>query len=308
MNSYHSLRVTEQVPAAHDRTSSKFGRTLAARLAIVALLPAMAVAGCTIPNVAGGGSAAPAVAPIELTYADSATLALQSPVIVDVNVARARALEAERSPGLAPGYRRYYIEAGVNTLLRGEGGLPAQIDFLADWPLSAGEPRLQGNRFLAFARPVAGRPSTIQLVRPDSLIRWTPSNDAVTRAATREAVAINAPPAIANVGQAFHFPGQVDGEGETQIFFETESSEPVSLRIVSAPGEPRRWGFSLGEVVAAELTPPPANSLLWYRLACGGLPERLPSSSIASGSDDAKIRADYQFVRDDLGPCTRNLR
>lgn len=270
----------------------------------VALL-SCAVAGCAMPGGFSGTAPQAATAPVELTYADAAGLALAAPIIVDMNVQRAIPLDSARAPNLPANVTRYYAESTVNTLLRGEGGVPPQINFLVDRPTGQ---VLRRGRYIAFAAPVSGRPGTIRLVRPESLIAWTPQNDAATRAATREAVAINAPPPIASVGQAFHFPGQVEGEGETQIFLETESGDPVSLRIVSTPGESRKWGISLGEVVATDLSPPPQPSLLWYRLACGGLPDRLPRQSIASPQSEEKVRSDYQFVRAELGACARNLR
>ena len=83
----------------------------------------------------------------------------------------------------------------------------------------------------------------------------------------QEVVAPDAPPAITGLGNAFHVPGTLPGEGETQIFVQTATGAPISLSILRRPGEQRRWAVALGEVVDDAAAPPPRDTLLWYRLA-----------------------------------------
>jgi hypothetical protein len=109
------------------------------------------------------------------------------------------------------------------------------------------------------------------------------------------------------VGAAFHVPGSLPGEGETQIFLQTVDSRPVSLSILRRPGEQPRWSVSLGEIVDEAAGPPARDTLLWYRLACG-LPASLPTTTTADldPAAAAVAREDYAFVLTALGPCGRS--
>ena len=121
-----------------------------------ALLFALPLGGCAMPNPFQAGTAPlAATVPVTMTYADAADLALAAPVIVDLSVDRVVALDPERAPGLPAGLTRYYVEANVLTLLRGQGGVPARLDFLVDAPAPPGRAR----RYIAFAKPVPGRPT-----------------------------------------------------------------------------------------------------------------------------------------------------
>ena len=113
-------------------------------------------------------------------------------------------------------------------------------------------------------------------------------------------------PAITGLGNAFHVPGTLPGEGETQIFVQTATGAPISLSILRRPGEQRRWAVALGEVVDDAAAPPPRDTLLWYRLACG-LPRMLPPTSVESEdpANAATAREDYAFVLQQLGACRR---
>jgi hypothetical protein len=122
----------------------------------------------------------------------------------------------------------------------------------------------------------------------------------------REVTSPEAPPRIAGIGRAFHVPGAVRGESETQIFLQTADARPVSLTVLRRPGETPFYAVALSEIVDDAAAAPKPDTLLWYRLACT-LPRALPERSLAeaeSGSA-AAIKADYKLVLDRLGPCTR---
>lgn len=210
------------------------------------------------------------------------------------------------APGLTPGRARFYIEADVLALIRGTGALPARVSYLADVTLdSRGKPpKLKKLRVLLFARMIAGQAAQIQLTGADSQRAWSPALDAQVRGITRETLAADAPPAITGIGNAFHVPGSLPGEGETQIFLTTATNLPVSLQILRRPGEQPRWSVSMGDIVDEAAGAPPKDTLLWYRLACG-LPAQMPASSLESEApDNARIaREDYATVRRELGPC-----
>jgi hypothetical protein len=223
-----------------------------------------------------------------------------------VRIYSAMRLTPAEAPDVAPGRGRYYIEADVLALIRGTGAMPVRLIYVADLPLTARgkDPKLKKQRVILFARAVPRRPSQIQLTGADSQRPYLPELDSLVRSIAQEAVAADAPPAVTGVGNAFHVPGSLPGEGETQIFLTTQSNDQVSLQIVRAPGQPWRWSVSLGDIVDNSAPPPVRNTLLWYRLACG-LPRSLPPEALeADDSENARIAAeDYAKVLEALGPC-----
>lgn len=240
------------------------------------------------------------------SYARTARLVIGAPLIIDARIRSADRLKPADSPGLASGRIRYLIEADVLALIRGRNALPTRISYLVDVGVdSRGRPpKLKKQRVLLFARPIAGQPAQVQLTGLDSQQSWAAPYDAQVRGIVREVVASDAPPAVTGIGNAFHVPGSLPGESETQIFLSTATGLPVSLQILRRPEQPPRWAASLGEIVDDSAGAPPKDTLLWYRLACG-LPRQLPDSAVA-GEDPANARAaraDYALVLRDLGPC-----
>jgi hypothetical protein len=272
-------------------------RALMAALVAVAATPAES-------QVPAATAAAPGP-----TYADLADLALAAPIAAQVRISGATAVKAERAPGLRPGMARFYVQAGLVSLIRSPQTLPPRLSYLVDLPLdSKGKaPRLRkGSEFLLLAAPVAGKPGELQLAGPDAQIPFTPERAATLRSIIREASSASPPPRIAGIGRAFHVPGAIRGESETQIFLQTAGGTPVSLTILRRPGETPQWAVALSEIVDEAAEPPAPGTLLWYRLACG-LPRSLPRQSLAEADAEgvAAIQADYRLVLDRLGPCVR---
>ena len=244
------------------------------------------------------------------TYADLADLALAAPVAAQVRIAKATPVKAERAPGLKPGMARFYVEAGLVSLIRSPQSLPARLSYIVDLPLdSRGKPpRLRkGGEFLLLASTVPGKPGELRLAAPDSHIAFTPERASTLRSIIREANSASPPPRIAGIGRAFHVPGAIRGESETQIFLQTAEGTPVSLTVLRRPGETPQWAVALSEIVDEAAEPPAPGTLLWYRLACG-LPRALPRQSLteADGEGAAAIQADYRLVLERLGPCVRS--
>jgi hypothetical protein len=265
-------------------------------LALSAIVPAAAQT-TRIPAESAG------VAP---SYAVTAGQVLGAPVIVDARIRSAARVKDNDASGLTPGRARFYIEADVLALIRGSNALPARISYLADVALdSRGKvPKLKKARVLLFARMIAGQADQVQLTGADSQRLWDAALDAQVRGITRETLAADAPPAITGIGNAFHVPGSLPGEGETQIFLTTATNLPISLQILRRPGAQPRWSVSMGDIVDESAGAPPRDTLLWYRLACG-LPGQMPTSSLESEEpDNARMaREDYATVRRELGPC-----
>ncbi|MBR0551325.1 hypothetical protein J7S20_02260 [Sphingomonadaceae bacterium LXI357] len=230
----------------------------------------------------------------------------KAPLIVDGTIRSQVEIKGQEAAGVAPGDARLYVQLDVLGLIRGQGALAPRVGYVVDVPRdSRGRaPKLKNLRVLVFARPVAGRPAQLQLVGRNAQLPWSPALDAMTRNIAKQLLSGDAPPTITGVGNAFYVPGTLPGEGETQIFLETDSGAPVSLSILSRPHQTKRWAVALGDIVGDAAKPPERNTLLWYRLACG-LPARLPDSSVADQDPQnaEAARQDYQFVLQSLGTC-----
>ncbi len=250
---------------------------------------------------------APAV--IGPNYADLADLAVAAPVIADATIRSATLIKGPEAASVAPGHVRFYAEADVTALVRGAGGIAPRIGYVVDAPLDARgrPPKLKKQRVLLFARPVSGSPGQVQLVGASAQLPWTTDSDARTRRIAAELVAAEAPPTITGIGNAFHVPGSLPGEGETQIFLTTADNRPVSLSILRRPGEQPRWAVALSEIVDEAAAPPARDTLLWYRLACA-LPATLPerSTTTLDAANAAIAGEDYATVIAALGPCRRS--
>ena len=204
--------------------------------------------------------------------------------------------------------QRMLVEADVLALIRGQSGVTPRVKFLLDLPKDAkGKvPKLKKQRLFLLGSTVAGRPGEIRLSRPNALIQWSAANDVLVRAITQEAVQIDAPQRITGIASAFYSAGTVLGEGETQVFLKTEKDQPMSLSVLSRPGQDKRWAISTAEVIDESATAPLRHTLLWYRLACG-LPRDLNAELVEAAESDnaARAPADYKFVINALGPCGR---
>lgn len=248
-----------------------------------------------------------------LQYADLADLSVNAPIIVHATVKRAIKVNAERALSAPAGTQRYYVEAETIALIRGNEGVSATIRYIIDMPLDerGRAPKIKRKSFLIFARSSGRGSGELQLVKKDAQILWTADRDSRVRALVREIVSRDAAPGVKRIASAFHVPGTIIGEGETQIFMETDSDVPVSISILSRDGQRKKWAVSLGEIVDEAASAPVRNSLLWYRLACF-LPRELPYDALEgqSSSEAETARQDYRLVIRDLGRClrTRNQR
>ena len=280
----------------------RFTLGLAATLLAAVCAPADSQAPLSRSAPAGASLSGP-------SYADLADLALAAPIVAHVRIAGAQALKAEQAGNVGPGMARLYVEADIVSLIRAPEGLPSRIRYVVDLPRDpkGKAPKLRkGSEFLLFGLAVAGRPGEIQLAAPDAQIAFEATRAERVRAILRESAQPNAAPRITGIGRAFHVPGAIPGESETQFFLLTAANEPVSLTVLRRPGETPQWAAALSEIVDDAAAAPKRETLLWYRLACT-LPPALPARSLAEAdaAGAAAIRADYRFVLDQLGSCER---
>ena len=243
-------------------------------------------------------------------YADVADLALTAPVAAHVRLREAIALKPERAPGLDPSLVRFYVEADVVSLIRAGRPLPSRVAYLVDLardPRGKAPKLKKKSEFVVFGEAVEGRPGELKLAAPDAQLAYTPALGAQVRNMLREATSADAPPRIVGIGRAFHVPGAIAGESETQIFLLTANGDPVSLNVLRRPGQTPQWAVALGEIVDEAAEPPARDTLLWYRLACT-LPAALPRQSLAEADPGTgpAIEADYRLVLERLGPCGRS--
>ncbi len=244
----------------------------------------------------------------QLTYADMADLADAAPLVLRVTVRDQVAVEPERSPGLAPGHVRLFIQARTSALISGDVPVGESLRYLVDVPLTAKgkAPKLKKQDFVLFARTVAGRPGELQLVRPDAMIAFDPAFEQRLRPILADLLSADAPPRVIGVRDALAVEGTLVGESETQLFLGTANDGPVSVTVVRRPNQAPRWGVSWTEIVDQAARPPQRDTLEWYRLACF-LPAQLPGDANLSREPRTKALAarDYAFVMEALGPCTR---
>lgn len=252
------------------------------------------------------------------SYADVADLATAAPIALHARIHSAVALKPAQAPGVAAGQSRFYVEADVISLIRGSGPLASRISYLVDLPLDArGKPQKLKKKqpVLLFARPVAGAAAgssstgSVRLIAPDAQLAWDAATEAQLRAVLTELVKPGAAPAITGIANGFHVPGTLPGEGETQLFLNTRTGEPVSLTILTAADGSRRWAAAFGEIVDGSAAVPARGTLAWYRLACG-LPRQLPLNKLAGTApeDRRKAASDYGVVLGALGECTRTRK
>lgn len=253
--------------------------------------------------------------PSPFTYADLADLATNAPIVLHGAIRSMSQIKADRAPGLADGYARFYIESEIISLIRGVGPLSSHVQYLVDLPLQANgkPPKLMRKQpVLIFAQPVAGTlagshsTNSIRLIAPDAQLPWDAATESQLRSILTESTRPDAPPAITAIANGFHVRGTLPGEGETQLFLNTRTGEPVSLTIITAATGARRWSAAFGEVVDENAAHPRVGTLGWYRLACG-LPQSLPLEKLGGTApeDRRKAAADYAYVLRELGQCGR---
>jgi hypothetical protein len=266
----------------------------------------------TVGKATVSGSAPVASPADSWSYADVADLFLAAPV-----VASARIVEAIPVPQLnntaasaasRPTTIRYYLVADVMALIRGTGGVSPRVSWIADVPVDGRgkPPKLKKLQVLVAALPVAGRPAELRLAARDAMVPWSAALEARVRSVVASGLAPDAPPRITGIASAFHSPGNLPGEGESQIFLTTDIAQPVSINVLRRPGQATTWAVSLGEIVDEAARVPARDTLGWYRLACV-LPRTLPAAAVGELSeiDAVAAQGDYAFVIEALGACSR---
>jgi hypothetical protein len=257
-------------------------------------------------TIAGAANLSAAV-----TYADLADLADGAPLVIKAQLRKLTALDAAQVRQVRPGWGRFYVEARTEALIAGAVPIGEALRYLVDLPLDAKgkPPKLKKRSVLLFARSVAGRPGELQLVAPDAQLVWDVALDQRLRGLLAELLESGAPQKVTGVREAIYVPGNLAGEGETQVFLTTANDEPAAITANRRPGQPLRWSVSFSEVVGGAGAAPQRETLAWYRLACF-LPQTLPAGANISETAASRIiaAADYRAVVSQLGSCPRSRK
>lgn len=245
-------------------------------------------------------------------FADVADLTLAAPVVLRATMLKAEKLNRKEAPDVAAGRVRMLIDAQVQAVLTARDAVPARIRYLWEGPLDARgkAPKLKGADVLLFLQRVPGREGQYQLTSPNGQLRWTERAEAGVRRVLTDIRSTELRDLrITGIGNAFHVRGSIPGEAESQIFLTTASGRPVSLVVLSRPGQAKSYSVALSDVIDDAAARVPRDTLMWYRLACG-LPAAIPASAVTdlAESDRQAVAADYRFVREALGACGRTLR
>jgi hypothetical protein len=266
--------------------------------------PAGRLFGAIFAATATAALAQTALPPVAPSYADLVDMTLAAPVIAHATIDKTQALTAGEAGPVAPGTVRMLVGANVLAALRAPSDIPTRISYLWDSPADAKgrTGKVKGVAVLLFARGVDGKPEQFQLIGPQAQLPWSAATEAGVRAILTEA-ASGSVPVVTGIASAFRVPGGVPGEAESQFFLTTANGKPVSLVLLTRPGEAQKLSVALGDVIDDSAGGVRRDTLLWYRLACF-LPPDLPAG--VGGDDRAGLAADYGAVIKLLGPCGRS--
>ncbi|WP_395336620.1 hypothetical protein WBP06_20190 [Novosphingobium sp. BL-8H] len=244
----------------------------------------------------------------QATFVDTVELSKKSAMVVLARVTHLEPVAASARGSLSATHRRYYAEASTRTLLYGQNGIGGSLRYLVDLPAgpASGAMDIEGKQVFLFAAPVPGHPQEIRLVEPTAQQFWSPDRENRLRSVLRALVSPRSSAPVTRVRELSFVPGNLAGQGRTQIFLDTKKG-PATIAVRHVPGGPESWGVSFSELTGGDLHPPAPDTLDWYNLACF-LPASPPQSAYTSRTFAAKEQAyaDYRMVVAALGPCERS--
>lgn len=251
------------------------------------------------------GPMAAAQVHVTAARADLADLVLASTTVVRARVTKAKEIKAERAPGLSPGYRRFLVDAEVEGVLAAPGGVPGEIRYLADLPETerGRAPSVRGADVLLFLGPEQ-RPGEYALAHRKGQQAWSSETESIAKRFLAERSTSTLPTGTLEVTGAFHVPGTVPGESESQIFVRGADGLPASLVVLRRPGQDPRVVIATGDVIDPGAPSPDPQALTTLLFACG-LPAALPED--AAQGDHAAVVSDFAAAKDALGGCERRF-
>jgi len=248
--------------------------------------------------------AQPAMQPAGPTYPDLVELSKRAGMVIKARVQTVSRLDPAQVRNPTALHDRFYAEAQTEALIYGRQGIGPSLRYLIDLPQD--RPELSGRDVLLFAWRVPDKASDIKLVDPTAQVLWSPVQEARVRSILSELVVPGAPTPVTRVRELMFVPGNLAGQGQTQIFLDTKGGRSAAITVRHRPGSAPSWGVSFSQVADGAGTPPPHDSLAWYSLACF-LPAYPPAAANVSRSSAKKEQAltDYRMVVSSLGTCNR---
>jgi hypothetical protein len=255
--------------------------------------------------LAAPAQARPAAQQVGPTYPDLVELSKRAGMVIKARIQTISRLDAAQVRNPTALHDRFYAEAQTEALIYGRQGIGPSLRYLVDLPQD--RPEVSGREVLLFAWRVPNKASDIKLVDPTAQVLWTPVEDARVRSILNELVAPGAPSPVTRVRELMFVPGNLAGQGQTQIFLDTKGGQSAAITVRHQPGMAPSWGVSFSQVASAGGgSPPPHDSLAWYSLACF-LPAYPPAAANVSRSSAKQEQAlnDYRMVVSSLGTCNR---
>lgn len=240
--------------------------------------------------------------------ADLADLSLSASSVIRATIDDAREVKSDRAPGLAPGFRRFLVHAEVEGVLAAPRSVPGEIRYLVDLPETGRgrAPRIEGDEVLLFLGPEE-RPGEFRLAHKFGQQDWTPAREADVRLLLRDRAALRGiDTQRAEITSAFHVPGSLEGESESQIFLRGADGRPLSLVVLRRPGAEPHVTVATGDIIDPNAAPPEQGSLAALALSCS-LPAELPTSILSDAAHAEALRDDFAAVKSALGTCDRNF-
>ena len=260
-----------------------------------------------VPGVASAQmDSAPQAAQPQTSFPLIANLTLGSDVVLTGTIRKMDRLAGREALSAPEGFNRYVMRVDVTGVLVAPRAVPGEITYIWDAPeaVYGKRPKLKGENVLLFLRAVPGNDRTYQLTAQNAQLRN--SGQAV------EMVRSIAADPIRSSGFAHRVTGVVDAtrmqrasdEGfGTHFLIETAGKGLMTVSVPEGSGN-RTISVMLPDSLG-ESRPLEKNSLVGYFLACG-LPTNLPApvlETAAAIGDVAAVKADYQYLRDTVGPC-----
>ena len=240
--------------------------------------------------------------------ADLADLSLGATSGVRARIDDAREIRGDRAPDLAPGFRRFLVRADVGAVLAAPQSIPGEIRYLVDLPETdrGRAPRIEGSDVLLFLGP-EDRPGEFRLAHKYGQQVWTAGRESDVRRLLQDRGALRGlGTERAEITSAFHVPGTLQGESESQIFVRSSEGRPLSLVVLRRPGAEPRVTVATGDIIDPDAPPPERGSLAALALSCS-LPDELPTGVASDADQEAALRADFAAAKAALGTCDRNF-
>lgn len=240
------------------------------------------------------------------SYPVIANLTLGSDVVLTGTIRKMDRLAGRDALTAPEGFNRYVMQVDVTGVLVAPRAVPGEITYVWDAPeaVYGKRPKLKGETVLLFLRAVPGNDRLYQLTAQNAQLRAPGQAVEMVRSISADPIrASGFAHRVTGVVDATRMQRASDESFGTHFLVETASKGLMTVSVPEGSGNRAirvMLPDSLGESRLLE-----KNSLVGYFLACG-LPAALPApvlETAAAIGDVAAVKADYQHLRNAVGPC-----